>query len=241
MNYSIVIPAFNEEHYIGATLKALRRAMTPLPYEGEIIVTDNRSTDRTPEIARKFGARVVYEPVNQISRARNTGAAHASGRLLVFVDADTLVPPTLLRTVIARLNNGTVGGGGTTILPDRVLPRLPAAGLLVWNRLSTAFAIAAGSFIYCRRDGFRSIGGFDDRLYVAEEFFFSLRYRRWCRRQGLSFEVMRHRPVISSTRKMDWYSPGQFFLMGAAMMAFPLVMRFKPLCHFWYRRPPTGV
>jgi glycosyltransferase involved in cell wall biosynthesis len=241
MNYSVVIPAFNEEHYIGATLQALRRAMTPLPYSGEIIVTDNRSTDRTPEIAREFGAKVVYESINQISRARNAGAAQAGGQLLVFVDADTLVPPTLLRTVIDRLTIGTVGGGGAAILPDRALPRLPAAGLHVWNRLSTALGIAAGSFIYCRMDGFRSIGGFDDRLYVAEEFFFSLRYRRWCRQKGLSFEVIRDQPVISSARKIDWYSPAQFFLMGAAMVAFPIVMRFKRLCRFWYRRPPAGV
>ena len=55
----------------------------------ELIVCDNNSTDRTAEIARNAGARVVFEPVNQIARARNRGAAAATGDWLIFVDADS--------------------------------------------------------------------------------------------------------------------------------------------------------
>lgn len=93
IDYSIIIPAYNEEALLANTLEVLHKTMAEIPLSGEIIVTDNNSTDRTPEIAKAVGAKVVFEPINQISRARNTGAKHAEGRYLVFIDADTLAPP----------------------------------------------------------------------------------------------------------------------------------------------------
>lgn len=237
MDYSIVIPAFNEEDYIGATLDALTKAMDRLHRDGEIVVTDNRSTDNTGSIARDYGARVVFEPVNQISRARNTGAADARGRYLIFVDADTLVPAPLLETALRALDEGRLGGGGATILPDRPLPPIPAAGLRFWNGSSVTARIAAGSFIFCLREGFEAIGGFREDIFVAEEFFFSLQYRQWCKDRGLAFKILKNHPVVSSARKVEWFSPVQLALMTAAMICFPLVMHFKPFCGFWYRRP----
>ena len=95
-DYSIVLPAYNEAALLPATLARLQEAMAGIALRGEIVVCDNNSTDATPELARAAGASVVFEPVNQISRARNTGARAARGRFLVFVDADTLVPGSLL-------------------------------------------------------------------------------------------------------------------------------------------------
>ncbi len=81
MRISVVVPAFNEERLLGATLEAIRTAARAFDDRGgwELIVCDNNSTDRTAGIARAAGARVVFEPHNQISRARNRGAAAASG------------------------------------------------------------------------------------------------------------------------------------------------------------------
>ena len=79
---SIVVPAFNEEKLLGDTLaqiKAVAGAFTNIGWDTELIVCDNHSTDRTAEIARAAGAKVVFEPINQISRARNAGAAAATG------------------------------------------------------------------------------------------------------------------------------------------------------------------
>jgi len=74
-DYSIIIPAYNEEALLPRTLRSLRRAMERLPeYEGEVIVTDNASTDRTAGVAAAHRARVVHEPHRQIARARNAGA-----------------------------------------------------------------------------------------------------------------------------------------------------------------------
>ncbi len=76
-----------------ATLDALQKAMKAIDMAGEMIVADNNSRDRTPEIAREHGAIVVFEPINQISRARNAGAKAARGRYLIFLDADTIISP----------------------------------------------------------------------------------------------------------------------------------------------------
>src|SRR5512134_4122720 len=93
MKISVGVPAFNEERLLTETLPNIRAAMDAFDRRGwasELIVCDNNSTDRTAEIARAAGARVVFEPVNQISRARNRGAAEAGGDWIFFVDADSL-------------------------------------------------------------------------------------------------------------------------------------------------------
>ena len=92
MKISVVVPAFNEEKLLGKSLAAIRSAcsaFTDLGWDWEIVVCDNNSTDRTSEIARETGATVIFEPINQISRARNRGASAATGDWLIFVDADS--------------------------------------------------------------------------------------------------------------------------------------------------------
>ena len=97
ISFSVIIPAYNEEALLAETIAEIRRGMDDLlPIAGEIIVVDNNSVDRTPKIATNAGARVVFEPINQISRARNSGAREAKGKYFFFVDADTVVPFPLL-------------------------------------------------------------------------------------------------------------------------------------------------
>ena len=98
LKLSIVVPAFNEERLLPGTLDSINAAAQAFDAAGgwELIVCDNNSTDRTAEIARAAGARVVFEPHNQISRARNTGAAAATGEWLLFVDAAAQQTPVLI-------------------------------------------------------------------------------------------------------------------------------------------------
>ena len=77
MRVSVVIPAFNEEKLLPATLAAVRAAAGAFADRGwswECVVCDNNPTDCTAELARAAGATVVFEPVNQIGRARDAGA-----------------------------------------------------------------------------------------------------------------------------------------------------------------------
>ena len=113
VDYSIVVPAYNEAELLPRTLTALRRVLDAIPHlRGEIVVANNNSTDRTAAVAAAHGARVVFEPINQISRARNCGAAAALGRYLIFVDADTIASPELVAAALAL-------GAGAPASPER--------------------------------------------------------------------------------------------------------------------------
>src|SRR4051812_2646922 len=114
MKISVVVPAFNEEKLLGESLRAIREAMRVLG-DAELIVCDNNSTDRTAEIAREAGAKVVFEPVNQISRARNAGAKAASGDWLVFVDADSQPSALLFAEMKQAMEAGDCLAGGATV------------------------------------------------------------------------------------------------------------------------------
>lgn len=240
--YSIVVPAFNEELYLPQTLAALRSAMAAVTMPGEIIVVDNNSTDRTGDIARRGGARVVFEPINQISRSRNTGASLARGRYLIFVDADTRVSTELLQLALDRLAGGTCAGGGAIVAPDRPVKPFYRMAMNTWNRFSKTFKIAAGCFIFCTRQGFAAVGGFSQKVYVGEEVWFSIHIRRWARSRRLSVDIIERVPAVTSTRKLSWFSNRQTLALLVSMIFFPLVMRHRSLCRYWYQRPspPAG-
>ncbi|HUS36650.1 MAG TPA: glycosyltransferase, partial [Verrucomicrobiae bacterium] len=87
LKYSFIIPAYNEEALIGRTLDTLRESASHLKGAFEIVVANDDSADRTPEIAREKGARVIDVKKRQISAVRNAGASIATGEILIFVDA----------------------------------------------------------------------------------------------------------------------------------------------------------
>ena len=72
-----------------------------------------------PKSQKPTGVQVVFEPINQISRARNTGAASASGKYFIFLDADTILSVELLQLVLAKLTSGTCCGGGALVAFDQ--------------------------------------------------------------------------------------------------------------------------
>lgn len=208
MKISVVIPAYNEEKLLGACLESVRAAFAslaaPAP-ESEVIVCDNNSTDSTPRIAAAAGAKVVFEPVNQIGRARNTGAAAASGDWLLFIDADSSLGAGTLRQLLAAVEGGKSCGGGAAVGLDHIPNRWGWALVAFWNFLSRTFRWAAGSFVFCRADAFRGTGGFSGELYAAEEIVLSRNIRRWGRDKGLEFVILPG-PHISSGRKFGLYT-----------------------------------
>jgi glycosyltransferase involved in cell wall biosynthesis len=237
-DYSIVVPAYNEEHFLGSTLLRLKASMEGVSERGEIVVCDNNSTDRTAEIARTEGAAVAFEPVNQISRARNTGARSARGRFLVFVDADTLISPDLLAQVLARLQTGRVCGGGSTVRLEGALPESAIArAVRFWNWFARWRKLAAGSFVFATREAFDAVGGFSESVYASEEIWFSRAVSRWGRRRGLEFVILDGHSPVTSNRKADWYSTRVVLASTLLLLVFPLALRSRRLCWLWYRRP----
>ena len=241
LDVSIVIPAFDEEALLPATLASVRAALDAVqastPWTGEIIVCDNNSRDRTADIARAAGVRVVFEPHNQIARARNTGAAAARGRWLVFVDADTRIAPELLREALELLAGGKVVGGGSLLRMDCAGSRTGDRFVRLWTWISQRFRVAAGSFIFARRDAFEAVGGFSAAVYAGEELWLTRALKRWGRPRGLTFCVLTSHPVETSGRKMEWYSAwsliGTFLLFALC----PWLTRSRRFCSHWYARP----
>jgi glycosyltransferase involved in cell wall biosynthesis len=228
---SVVVPAFNEERLLCATLANLARV---IPEPREIIVCDNNSTDRTADIAREAGATVVFEPANQISRARNRGAAAATGDWLLFVDADSLPSSNLvLETMEAILSGTCLAGGATVQFETRDLHA--RFWLLLWNTWSRLTKRAAGSFVFCEAAAFRELGGFSEALYAGEELELFRRLKRLARRRGKRIVILHRHPLLTSDRKTRLYSTREHlaFLLKTLLTA-GRTLRRREDCSVWY-------
>ena len=208
MHLSIIIPAFNEERLIGACLQSISASLAAngVPnFTSEIIVVDNNSTDDTAGLARQAGARVVFEPINQIGRARNAGAAEAKGDWMLFVDADSILNPELLADILRLIEDGKSVGCGSTIRMKEI-PWWAGLLLQLWTRVSISFRWAAGALVVCRSDAFREVGGFNRELYAADEIDLCKLLKKWGRQRGLQFVILTKHPLETSSRKMQLYS-----------------------------------
>lgn len=237
MKASVVVPAFNEERLIGASLRAIGEALAAFSEAGwqhEVVVCDNNSTDRTAEIAAAAGAKVVFEPVNQISRARNAGAAAACGDWLVFVDADSMPSRALFAEVERTIAAGRALAGGCTVtLGFQRLDISAAIGL--WNALSRTLRWAAGAFIFCEARAFREIGGFSERLFAAEEIDFSRRIKRHARARGRTVEILHRHPLLTSGRKAELYRSRDLLgFMARTLLSGGRALRRREDCAPWY-------
>lgn len=235
VSYSVIVPAYNEEALLPRTLAAATTAMAAVAPRGELIVVDNNSTDGTAAVARAHGARVVFEPRNQISRARNAGAAAAHGEVLVFLDADSTLPAATLRQALANLEDTACCGGGAVFTLDGPAPALARGMLAAFNRTAVDRQFAAGCFIYCQREAFEAVGGFDEKLYASCDHAFSRQLRRWARRHDRVLRVIADPPVVTSARKLA--HPRAYFLSLAVSLLIPFASRVRALCWYWYRRP----
>lgn len=237
MKISVIIPAFNEERLLGATLGVVRASLDAFMARGweiEVIVCDNNSTDHTAEVARDAGARVVFEPINQIARARNCGAAAATGDWLLFIDADSHPSRALLHEVAEAISSGHYVAGGTTL---RMMTQHAFARMLsgLWNQLSRFRRLMAGSFIFVEAEAFRAVGGFSSELFAGEELDLSLRLKAYGKRHGRRLVILNRHPMITSGRKLDLYSNRELIrFMLRALFSPRRVMRSREACHPWY-------
>jgi glycosyltransferase involved in cell wall biosynthesis len=234
---SIIIPAFNEEKLLGASLAAVQSAARVFNDHGwsvQIIVCNNNSTDRTAEIAREAGADVVFEPVNQIARARNTGASAATGDWLLFVDADSQPSAGLFNAVADQIATGSCLAGGSTVRIDEPL-RLATGAARVWNCISRTFRLFAGSFIFCEAEAFRAIGGFTQELFAAEEIDLASRLKRLARQRKMRIVILSEHPLLTSARKAHLYTNlEQARFMWRVLFRRKQTLGSRDACHSWY-------
>ncbi|HRQ06231.1 MAG TPA: glycosyltransferase [Nitrosomonas halophila] len=237
MHVSIIIPAFNEERLIEQCLQSVADAMAAnqsYGYSHEVIVVDNNSTDDTARLAKQAGARVVFEPVNQIARARAAGAAAATGDWFIFLDADCLLNAGLVGEIFSLIEQGKhVGAGSTLHMPN--LPWWMVVLLRIWTALSVKFSWAAGALIACDATVFREVGGFNQALYAAEEVDLSQKLKKWGRARKRDFTILTDHPLETSSRKVQLYSSWEIAGQFLRLILHPFrTLQSKERLSMWY-------
>ena len=225
---SFVVPAHNEESLLAATLFAINAAATACAIEYEIVVADDASTDRTAHVAASVGARVVPVQHRQIAATRNSGARASNGEVLVFVDADTLINKEVLRAALDTVARGAIGGGAAVRFDGRV-PFYARALLPAMTAMMRWMHLAAGCFVFCTRSAFEAAGGFDARLFGAEEIALSIALKKVGR-----FVILRD-TVLTSGRKLRTYSGLEVLgIMARAVLSGGKMLKRRDQMGLWY-------
>lgn len=199
---SIIIPAHNEEKYIGKCLDSISKASKLLQNEVEIIVVLNRCTDRTEEIAKSYNCITIDNDDKNLSKIRNTGVERARGEIIVTIDADTQMDEHMLTKVVQNLSTGKYIGGGVTGKFERMsLGIFVSTMLLIGPLLFKYGAISVGIF-WCYKEDFKSINGFNEELLMAEDADFAKRLKVWGKKKGQKYGTIQN-GMITSSRKFD--------------------------------------
>jgi glycosyltransferase involved in cell wall biosynthesis len=240
MLISVVIPAFNEEGYLGETLASLGRAKELLRKEAgvaaEIIVVDNDSSDATADVARGLGATVLEETRRNVATVRNAGAGAAHGDVLVFVDADTAVPDRLLRRVAEVMAAPDCLGGAvdTDYRPAKLASKIY---LRAWRLAGKLAGMAQGATQFCRKDVFFALGGYDETLFMGEDVDFYWRLKRRAVRRGGRVSFIEDLRVTPSARRFDRWGLWRTLIWTNPLFIL-LFRRRKAVWRGWYEGAP---
>jgi glycosyltransferase involved in cell wall biosynthesis len=219
MKFSVVIPAYNEEHYLPRLLDSIEVARAN--YSGgrdeiEVIVADNDSDDRTAEVASAHGARVVKVQKRRIAAARNGGGHAARGEIVCFIDGDSAVHPQTFDAIEAAIASGRYVGGSTGLTLER-----KSFGLLVTYVLAAPMVWLSGmdsGVVFCRRWDFEAVGGYDESRLYAEDVLFLLALRRLGKTRGQRLTRLPQVRALGCTRKFDQFGDWHYFgMLGKAI------------------------
>jgi glycosyltransferase involved in cell wall biosynthesis len=204
---SVIVPAHNEEKYIGPCLSSIRLAAERAKVLVDIVVVLNRCTDSTREIAEAYHATCIVEDRRSIAAVRNAGIRSARADSIVTIDADSIMSPGALEDVLAHLDGSRYIGGGTRIYPERW-----SVGIVFSLIAVMPYVIAGGvsvGMLWFRRESFDTLGGFDERLVSVEDIDFAQRLKKLGAARGLKYGTLRGNWITTSCRKFDalgdWY------------------------------------
>lgn len=212
--FSVVIPAHNEEKYIGKCLESVIQASEEVsPDKVQIIVVANRCTDKTADIARKFGAEVYDNSDKCISSVRNTGVRAAKGEIIATIDADSIMTKGSLKEIKEMLESGKYIGGGTQPKFDRMSLGIMVSTVYVAINLIPAMkkskAFLSGGMFWFYKTDFDAIGGFDENFISLEDLDFAQRLKKLGDSKNKKYGTLKRSYIITSSRKFDefgdWY------------------------------------
>lgn len=203
MLLSVVIPAHNEEKYIGKAIESVHTAAQNSASSVEIIVVANRCSDTTIAVAKGLDCIVVEDAHRNISKTKNSGVAQAQGELLVTMDADSTMDKNFLSTIEDAYQKGDAIGGQASIVYDRRSLGISFLTLLI--NMHLRMKGYAGGFYWCTKESYSHLGGFDEKLRFCEDVDFAKRLRAYGKTQGKKYTHHFDTPFISSSRKFDTF------------------------------------
>lgn len=238
LDISLIIPAYNEEHYLPQLLDSVDIARSRYvngPNAVEIIIGDNSSTDRTAAIAQERGCGVAHVEKRCIAAARNGGAAMAQGNILCFVDADSIIHPESFNAIKRAVDSGRYIAGGTGVRMERMSPGIFCAYCMlmpmVWvMRMDTGV-------VFCRREDFQTVGGYNEGRLFGEDVEFLLNMRRLGRARGQRLVRLTQAKAVTSTRKFDIHGDWHYvrMILSAPFLATVFRRRMNVLARkYWY-------
>jgi len=202
IKFSIVIPAHNEEQYIGKCLESILKASEPFKNQVEIIVVLNRCTDRTEEIAKSYNCIVLKNSDKNLSKIRNAGVELARGEIIVTIDADTQMNEHVLSKAEEYLFTGNYIGGGVTGKFERMSLGIFVSALLLIGPLFFKYGAISVGIFWCYKKDYESINGFNEKMLMAEDADFAKRLKVWGKKKGKKYGTIKN-GMITSSRKFD--------------------------------------
>ena len=237
LRFSLIVPAFNEARYLPRLLDSVEaaRAMYARGRAAvEVIVADNASTDRTGEVASAHGCRVVRVPKRSIAAARNAGARSAVGSVLAFVDADSRIHPETFDAIDEALATGRCVGGASGVTMERW-----SMGIRMTYLLFLPMVYLTGmdtGVVFCRREDFERVGGYDEQRRFAEDVEFLTCLKRLGRSRRQRLARLTAVKAVASTRKFDEHGDWHYFSMLARLGLCFGRGRFQDRVEsYWYR------
>lgn len=182
MDISVIIPTYQEEEHIKETLVHLAKAKsvaTSKGIESEILVVDS-GHDKALKLARSTTDKVFNFRERGVSKARNFGASKASGDILLFIDADVIVPANLLEEVVKTFENKTIAAAISRVLPRKFRSHSLSASKRLFYLFDDIFVkncvkhrlflrfYNRGDVLAVRRGSFFKTGGFNEKLAIME-------------------------------------------------------------------------
>lgn len=221
MFLSIIIPAKNEEKNLPPLLTSIKK-QTFKDYE--VIVADARSTDKTREMAASFGAKVVEGGMP--GPGRNRGAEAAKGEMLLFLDADAILPdPDFLKKALEEMKrkNFCVAAPFYDFCGANMMDKIVSGLWNAWVSLASHFSpSAAGSCIFAKRDAHNKINGFDEKIVLGEDTDYVYRASRIC-----CFGIIKSVRVENSPRRLRQEGYAKVFLQAVSAGFYRYVLRRK--------------
>lgn len=160
---SFVIPALNESATIARCIESIKAC----PFQHEIIVVDNGSTDDTGDVALRAGAKIYNEPRKGVTQARETGWLVAKYDLIAFIDADSSIPPEWFALAITEMADPRVVAASGPVLYEGigVLAKIAILLFFVATKLvSLIFPVAIATNLICKRSALNQVGGWNTEI-----------------------------------------------------------------------------